>query len=200
MNIDELQKLWNEAGNQPTPSGRARAMNQFTATLRRRRRQEFAWILWTFFVLTVVTGFATWLAFGTNKVNLAAEWAVIPLLLIPWLFAGLFLRRFLQVPVSIHRGDVPITESLGAAMAANKAERLKLKTIGIMYLVALPVLAFSIWQLYAVGKVSSRELGSMITFLGSALFLSAAAVFARYRFWVAPEGEKLTRLFSQFEQ
>jgi len=88
---------------------------------------------------------------------------------------------------------------LEAAMAANKAERLKLKTIGIMYLIALPVLAFSIWQLYAVGKVSSRELTSMVTFLGSALLLSAAAVFARYRFWVASEGEKLTRLLNQFE-
>ena len=200
MNLDELQRLWNSGGNQPTAEQRDRMINQFTSSLRRRRRQELAWLVWSFFVLTLLTGLAGWLLLGTDKVNLTAEWSVIPLLLIPWGFAGLLLKRFFRRRLPAQRGDVAIAQSLAAAMAANKAERVKLKTVGILYVITLPVLAFAIWQLHSVGKVSSRELVSLVTFLGSALALSAGAVLARYRFGLVPEGRKLKALLNQFEQ
>jgi hypothetical protein len=200
MNLDELNEVWNSSGNRPTVEQRDEMINRFTMILRRRRRKELGWLVWTFFVLMLLTGFACWLLLGTNKVHLPVEWGVIPLLLIPWVFAGLFLKRFLRRPARMHRGDVTIAESLAAAMAANKAERSKLKTVGIMYLITLPVLAFAIWQLHTVGKVSSRELVSMVTFLGSALTVSAGAVLFRYRFGLRPEGHKLKVLLSQFEQ
>jgi hypothetical protein len=69
-----------------------------------------------------------------------------------------------------------------------------------MYLVILPVLGFGIWQLRSVGKVSPRELVSMVTFLGGALALSAGAVLVRYWYGLVPEGEELKTLVSQFEQ
>ena len=200
MNLDEMQHLWNSSINGPTTNQRAEMITQFTNTLHRRRRQELAWLVWTFFVLTVLTGFAGWIVFGTDKVTLSAEWAVIPLLLIPWVFACLFLRKFLRQTLPAARGDVTISDSLRAAMAANESERSKLKALGVMYLIALPVLAFSIWQLHSVGKVSSRELISMVTFLGGALALSAGAVLAKYWFSLVPKARKLKALLSQLRE
>ncbi|MBC8096208.1 MAG: hypothetical protein H7Y43_10375 [Akkermansiaceae bacterium] len=200
MNLDEVQNLWNSGINGPTAHQRAEMITRFTSTLRRRRRQEFAWLVWTFFVLTVLTGFAGWLVFGTDKVSLSAEWAVIPLLLIPWVFACLFLRKFLRQTLPAARGDVTISDSLTAAMAANESERFKLKALGMMYVIALPVLALSIGQLHSAGKVPSRELISMVTFLGGALALSAGAVAAKYWFSLVPKARMLKALLSQFRE
>lgn len=200
MNLDELQNLWNSNTNGPTTNEKAEIISRFTAVLRRRHRQELAWLVWTFFVLTILTGFVGWVVFGTDKVKVSAEWAVIPLLLIPWVFACLFLKRFLSEKGTTARGDVTIADSLSAAMAANAAERGKLKAMGWMYLVVLPVLGLAIWQLHAVGKVSGRELVSMVTFLGSALALSGGAVLARYWLSLVPKGQKLKGLLSQIGQ
>jgi hypothetical protein len=200
MNLDELQELWNSGGNQPTAEHRDRLMRQFATRLRRRRRHELAWLVWTFFVLTLLTGFASWQIFGTDKVNVAGEWALVPLLVIPWVFAVVFLKRSLRGALPGHGCDATICESLANAMAANNAQRSKLKIVAVMYVIFLPVLAFSIWQLHSVGKVSSRELMSMATFFGAVLALSAGAVLARYRFGLVPEREKLKALLSQCDQ
>ena len=199
MKLDELQDLWNSSANQPTPGQRAGIIARFTATLRRRRRQELCWLVWTFFVLTLLTGFVAWMIFKTDKVQLAAEWGAIPLLLIPWVFACLFLRRFLRQAAPT-RDDVTISDSLSAAFAANESERSKLKAIGLMYGIALPVLALCMWQLHSVSKISVRELVSMIAFLGSALAVSGGAVLANYWFKLVPRGQKLKALLKQFEQ
>ena len=200
MKLDELEKLWHSSVNCPTPDQRNQMVVRFTASLRRRRQQELGWLVWTFFVLTLLTGFVGWLIFGTDKIKLTAEWAAIPLLLIPWFFAGLFLRQFLRQSASMPDGDVTISDALTAAFAANESERFKLKAVGAMYLIALPVLAVCMWQLHSVGKVSSRELISMGTFLGGALAVSAGAVLARYWFSLVPKRQKLKVLLSQFEQ
>jgi hypothetical protein len=200
MNLDELQKVWNSTMNSPSTDQRREIITQFNSALRRRRRRELAWLVWTFSVLTVLTAFVGWVVFGTDKVQLSAEWGAIPLLLIPWVFACIFLRRFLRQTGLTTRGDMTISDSLAAALSVNRSERSKLKTVGVMYLIALPIMAFSIWQLHSVGKVSSRELISMVTFLGGALALSACALLAKYRFSLVPKGQKLKALLSQFRQ
>lgn len=200
MNLDEIQSLWTSNLNAPSSDQRSRLIARFTSTLRRRRRQELAWLVWTFFVLTILTGFVGWILFGTDKVQLAAEWATIPLLLVPWVFAVLFLRRFLRQSPPAAGGDTTISDALRAAFVANQSERAKLKAIGVMYLIVLPILAASIWQLESAGKVSPRELTSMVVFLGGALTLSAGAVLAKYWLSLLPRARKLRTLLSQFEQ
>jgi hypothetical protein len=195
-----MQQLWNASGNLPTAEQRHEMIVGFNNTLRRRRRQELCWLIWTFFVLTVLTAFVSWLLFTTNKVNLASEWGAIPLLLIPWVFAVIFLKRFLSRRFPVYAGDISISQSLAANLAVNKAERAKLETLGVMYLIAIPVLALCIWQLYSVGKISSRELISMVSFLGGALALSGGVVFAKYWLGLVPAGKKLNALLSQFEE
>jgi hypothetical protein len=200
MNLDELQNLWNSSVNQPNADQSRQMVARFTITLRRRRRQELCWLAWTFFVLTLLTGFAAWLIFGTEKIKLSSEWAGLPLLLIPWVFAFVFLRRFLRRADTVPLPEASISESLTAAFAANESERTKMKALGLMYLIALPVLALCMWQLHSVGKISSRELSSMAAFLGVALALSAGSVLLKYRFSILPKRKKLKALLSQLNQ
>jgi hypothetical protein len=198
MKLDELQNLWNSSDNQPTASQRNHLLAQFNAKLRRRRRMELGGLVWIFLVLTALTTFVGWLILGTDKVRLEAEWMVVPLLLIPWALAGFYLKMFLRTTPANH-DDLTITASLTAALAANQRQRRKLKALGLMYVIFLPVLAIAIWQLHSVGKISSRELISMITFFVAALAVGVGAVLARYRFSLVPEGLKLTTLLSQFQ-
>ena len=200
MNLDELQTLWTSDANRPDPREQAQVLERFSATLHRRRRREAAWLIWTFFVLTTLTTFAGWLVFATDKIRLSAEWAAIPLLLVPWAFACLFLRRFFRARIPKHRGDATIADSLASAMAANHSERFKLKALGLMYVIVLPVLGFSIWQLHSVGKIAPREAVSMVAFLGGALVLSAGAVLARYWIGLVPEGRRLEALLAQCDE
>jgi hypothetical protein len=200
MNLDELQNLWNSKTNQPTGEQCRQMVARFTMTLQRQRRQELCWLAWTFFVLTLLTGFAAWLILGTDKIKLSAEWAGLPLLLIPWVFAFVFLRRFRRRTGTAPLGKATISDSLTAAFAANESERAKTKALGLMYLIALPVLALCMWQLHSAGKISARELSSMAAFLGLALALSAGSVALKYRFSLIPKGRKLKALLSQFDQ
>ena len=197
MKLEELQNLWNSKANEPSPEQRQEMIGRLVHGLRRKRRQEIAWMAWTFLVLTVLTVFAGWLIFATDKFSFGSEWGMIPLLLIPWFFAVLFLRRFLRQNGRIPQGEVSVLDSLKAAWKANRAEQSKMRAIGVMYLIVVPVLGFGMWQLVNVGKVSSRELVSMVIFLGGALAISALAVFARYRLRLLPEGEKIEDLLRQ---
>lgn len=198
MNFNDLQNAWNSDGNEPTPSQREKLSKQIAASLRRQHRNQLIWLVWTFFLLTVMTGFVGWIIFGTNKVNPANEWAVLPLMLIPWSVAILFLKRFFKPAGPLCRGDVAITEALAAAAAANRAAQSRLKIVGVMYAVSIPVLACAMWQLHGVGKTSSRELVSMTIFFGTVLSVCAIGVFVRYRFRLVPQQKHLESLLKQF--
>lgn len=198
MNFNELQTLWNAGGNEPTSVQREKLARQFADKLRRQRRNQLIWLVWTFFVLTVMTGFVSWVIFGTNKVDLAREWGIIPLLLIPWSVAILFLKRFIKPAAPLCRGDVALSAALAAAAAANRAAQSRSKVMGVMYAISIPALACALWQLHAVGKTSSREMLSMAIFFAAVLGLSAAAVFARYRFRLVPQQKHLEALLKQF--
>jgi hypothetical protein len=199
MNFAELETIWNSADNRPTAAEREKLTHHVLAWVRRHRRRDIIWLAWTFGVLTIMTSFAAWLLFATDKVNLAAEWAAVPLLLVPWWFAFLFLRRFLRPAGSHCRGDMPIADALAAALKTNEAAQFRLRAVGLLYAVFLPVLAVSMWQLHAVGKASSRELFSMAMFFGGVLLLSGAGVFARYRFRLKPQQQQLEELLRAYK-
>ena len=123
---------------------------------------------------------------------------MIPLLIIPWSVAILFLKRFIKPAAPLCRGDVALSDALSAAATANRAAQSRSKVMGVMYAVSIPALAGAVWQLHAVGKTSSREMLSMTIFLGVMLGLSGAGVFARYRFRLVPRQKHLEALLKQF--
>ena len=200
MNFADLQTLWNSSGNQPNPAQRERLTQHLLAWVRRQRRHQLAWLAWTFAALTAITAFAGWLLFATEKVDLGIEWGSIPLLLLPWIFAFVFLKRLLAPTVSPVSGEVPIADALARALKANEAARFRLRAVGLLYAIFVPVLAISIWQLHSAGKASSREIVSMAIFFGSVLLLCGAGVFARYRFRLKPQHHHLKALLHHYEE
>jgi hypothetical protein len=199
MNFAELQTIWNAPDNQPNAAQRERLTQQLLAWVRRQRRHQLIWLAWTFATLTAMTSLAGWLLFATNKVDVGMEWGLIPLLLLPWCFAVVFLKRFLKPEVSLATGDVPIADALTRALKANEAAQFRLRAVGMLYAIFVPVLAISIWQLHSAGKASIRELFSMAIFFGSVLLLCGAGVFARYRFRLKPQHDHLKALLRHYE-
>jgi hypothetical protein len=200
MNFDELQTIWNSPGNQPNPAQRERLTQQLLTWVRRQRRHQLVWLAWTFATLTAITALAGWLLFATDKVDPGIEWGLIPLLLLPWCFAFVFLRRFLNAANPLTPGDGPIAHALTRALKANEAAQSRLRTVGLLYAIFIPVLAVSIWQLHSAGKASSREIFSMAIFFGSVLLLCGAGVFARYRFRLKPQHHHLKSLLHHYEE
>jgi hypothetical protein len=200
MNFAELEMIWNSAGNQPSAGEQEKITRQTLGWVRRQRRHQGIWLVWTFGVLTVMTSFAGWVLFGTDKVDLGMEWGVIPLLLLPWTFAFIFLKRFLKPEMAAVRGDMPIVEALGRAIRTNEASQCRLRAMGVLYAIFIPVLTVAMWQLHLAGKASPRELFSMAVFFGGVLLLGGAGVFARYRFRLKPQHEQLKAVFGYYEE
>ena len=172
--------------------------NRFTKSLLRQRRFQAAWLGWTFFCLSLTTAYLGWQILATDKVNLASEWGVLPLLVLPWAFAIHFLIRHFRPANSLYRGDAAIVESVRSARDAIRNKRRNLKMIGVLFLIFVPVLALSISQLHTAGKLETHEMISMVVFMAGVLGLSALGLFLKRRHLGAQQ-MKLDTVLAQFE-
>jgi hypothetical protein len=200
MNFDELQKAWNSAGNQPDLDEQKKIAGQFINGLRTQRRHHFAWLVWTFFQLTLMTGFVAWLLIGTNKVNLAQEWGMILLLLLPWAVALVLLKLFLKQCTPVSYAEGTLHHAISAAASANSAAIRRSKVLGVMYVAVVPILGVVMWQLHGADKISGRELVCMATAFGTVLGVAALAVAARYYRHLLPQHRHLKAVLGQFDE
>src|SRR6187455_964736 len=107
MNLNEMQSVWNSPRNNLPTEEQQRLVAQFTRQMLRRRRFQAIWLTHTFVALTVITIIATW-SIAVGKTRLEEQWAMLPLLTAPWLFAFHFLRRFLKPVSTTARGESPV--------------------------------------------------------------------------------------------
>lgn len=199
MNLDELQKDWNSPRNNlPTEQQRALA-EKFSRQMIRRRRFQRYWLIHTFVWLTLITGLMV-VMMATGKANPTLEWGVFPLLLVPWGFAIQMLRRYRQPAVLAARGELPVGDSLSAALASNQTAQTQSKWIGALYVSLLPLLGVVMNQLHAVGKVSSRDLVSMAVFIGATFLFCGVVLVARHYGRLRPQQKQLEDLLRQFSQ
>jgi len=131
-----------------------------------------------------------------GKVKLDQEWGLFPVLIVPWAFAFHFLRRYLKPVTPAARGEMPVADSLRAALGSNRTEQTHLKLVAVLFAIMIPLLALSMQQLHAVGKMSSRELTSMAVFFSGTLLLSGAGIAARYFARVLPQQRRLNALLT----
>jgi hypothetical protein len=199
MNLNEIQNLWNSAGNRPPTAIQQQWADKFTRQMIRRRRFQSAWLINTFLWLTLVTVLAGWNVMK-KKVALDQEWALFPLLIVPWAFAFHFLRRYLKPAAPIARGEISVAESLRAALNSNKAEQSHLKLVGVLFAIMIPVLAVSLWQLRATHKVLAHELMSMVILFGGVLLVSSAGIAARYFGRVLPQQRQINALLAELNE
>ncbi len=196
MNFDELQQAWNSPRNNLPTEAQQRLADQFARQTIRRRRFQTVWLINTFVWLTIITVLATRMV-AVGQTTPAQEWGLFPLLLVPWAFAIHFLRRYLKPVAPMTRGEMPIVESLRVALASNQATRSQLKLVGVLYVIMIPLLALAMRQLYAVGKVSERELTSMAFFFGATLLLGGIGIAVRYFMRIQPQHKRLDALLTQ---
>jgi len=196
MNYDELQNTWNSPGNN-LPNAQKRILaEKFARQMIRRRRFQRFWLINTFAWLTLITVIAVSNVMA-GKTNPALEWGLFPLLIVPWGFAIHFLHRHLKSTPPIAGGELPMIDSLRAVRASNREAQSHLRIVGVLYVMVIPLLALSMQQLHAVGKVSARELTSMAVFFGAVLLLSGAGVAARYFGRLRPQQKQLDGLLAE---
>lgn len=196
MNPNEMQSAWNSPRNNLSTEAQQQLAQKFTRQMIRRRRFQALWLINTFVWLTVIAVLAI-RTVAVGKVGLAQEWALLPLLIVPWAFAFHFLRRYLKPVSPATRGELSVADSFRAALSSNRAQRSHLKLVAGLFAIMIPLLAVSMQQLHAVGKVSSRELVSLAAFFGGTLLLSGAGIAARYFGRVLPQHKQLNALLAE---
>ncbi len=156
MNFADIESVWQSPDNQPGPDQLAQAHARLIRDLRRRRRVHLLFLGVVLFVLTLFTVrvvlFAAGSTTGSTPFDFAHEWAVAPLLVLPW--AGWL------VIVMLHRrqaGRHPdfsasVQASVAASLDANRNQRQRYRVVGGLLLASVPVLALAVLQLQRLGK------------------------------------------------
>ena len=196
MNFDELKNDWNSPRNN-LPTEQQRALTEkFSRQMIRRRRFQTWWLIHTFVWLTLISGLAIGMI-ATGKANLTLEWGLVPLLLVPWAFAIHFLRRYQKPATPVIRGELPVRDSLNAALVSNRTHQSHLKLVGVLFVLMIPLLVLMIQQLHAAGKVSARELTSMALFFGATLLVCGIGIAARYFGCLLPQQRQLDAVLAE---
>ena len=196
MNLNEMESAWNSPRNKLPAAEQQQLADKFNRQMIRRRRFQSLWLINTFVWLTLITVAAIW-SVMTGATSPAQEWGLFPLLIVPWAFAVHFLRRHLKPVAPTTRGEMNIMDSLRATMVSNLQTRTHLKLVGVLYVIIVPLLAFTLRQLFTVGKVSERELASMALFFGAVLLLSGVGIAARYFTHLRPQQKRLEALLAE---
>lgn len=195
MNLNEMQHVWNSPRNNLPTETQQRLADQFSRQMVRRRNFQGVWLLNTFAWLTVITAGA--IGMMTVDQRMAREWALLPLLILPWGFAIHFLRRYLKPTTPVAPGEMAIVDSLRVALESNRETGSHLKLVGVLYVIMTPLIALAIRQLHAVGKVSDCELTSMALFFGTVLLAGAGGISIRYFKCLQPQQKRLNALLGE---
>jgi hypothetical protein len=199
MNFDDLKQIWNGPLNQWPAEGQQLLARHFAKELARRRRFQAVWLGWTFLALAGIT-FLALRAMASHRVDLELEWVLFPLLLVPWAFAFHFLRRFLEGRSGAPRGVLSVTDALRAALQSNRSAQRRLKLMGILFALMVPMLALAMRQLQLAGKASLSEVISMGVLFAGVLALSAAGMAARLFVRLRPQQRRLESLLVEIDR
>src|SRR5689334_21079400 len=110
MNLNERQNVWNSSRNNLPTEEQQRLADQFARQMIRRRRFQAIWLINTFVWLTLITVLVIW-NIEVGRSTPSQEWGLFPLLIVPWVFAIHFLRRYLKPVAPKTRGELPIVDS-----------------------------------------------------------------------------------------
>jgi hypothetical protein len=196
MNLDDLQNDWNSPRNNLRSGQQRKVAERFTQQMIRRRRFQLLWLINTFVLLSAAT-FVAFRAVAAHKVNFEREWVMLPLLVLPWAFAFHFLRRYLNPPGSLAKGETSVADSLRAALDSNRAEQSNLRRVALLFAVMVPLLGVAVQQLQSAGKISpGNELTSMVVFFAVALLLGGTGIAVRYFARLRPQQRHLDALLA----
>jgi peptidoglycan/LPS O-acetylase OafA/YrhL len=199
MDFEKLKKVWQSAANTPAPAETEQLKTQFAGNLRRRRRKFIGFLTWVFSALSLVTGMVIYHLLVTHQTMLDTEWAIIPLLIIPWFFAIRFLWQFRRHNRDYAGYQNSIMDALRATLDENRLARSRAKRVGLIYLLSIPVLVLASYQLRQSGKMSGSEMASMLVVFGIALAIAGGWTAFQYYKKLLPQQAEVESLLRHYE-
>ncbi len=199
MNTDPLHALWNSPRNVPTADAGQQLAAVFVARQRRNRQLLTWWLVWTFLALSSVTTLAIVNLTENGAASLSGQWALWPILALPWCAAFVFLRRFRQEASTLVHCTANLRSALSSALASNLAERRRLSLVGGLIVLTAPITALAIRQLHEAGRATIDQAWSMAAVFGAGLALGGTFVLWRYWHVLVPESRRIDSLLRDLD-
>jgi hypothetical protein len=199
MDFETLEKLWRSEANDRATVAETYVLEATMKTLRQRRGAFSTGMGLVALALLVWTGAIIYAVITGKIADITQEWGIVALLSVSWLAflrAQAQQRRHLQAWPD---ATISMPEAINALIDENRTARARTRMMGLAFLVFAVVLALSVGQLYAVGKMEWRHVVQGSLMFGGALLLSATIHAIRYVRVLRPEGERLKRLLAQYE-
>lgn len=198
MSYDDIQNLWQSPGNRPSPAEQERERARLVDTLRRqhrafRRRLGLA-VGWLAVSLVILAG----QVLSGRPFSVAREWAVLPLMVLPWVAAVLFIRRQLRHQRAHAGFEDSVSRTVRALLDANHAAQQRARIMQILLALSAPIMAACIWQLQAVGKTRPQEAASLATVMAVLIAGSFAGTWWHAR-RLRPEERRLAGLLAALQ-
>jgi hypothetical protein len=150
--------------------------------------------------LTLFTGWTVYSIFTSAvRIDFVHEWAIFPLLTIPWFVYLKIQRQYQQHLRSFPHANAAIPELLDALIDENLTARKRAKFMLLALLIFVVVTGLALWQLYAVGKMESRHVLQFIILMAGALGVIVLLNSRRYFRVLKPEGEHLQNLLKNHQ-
>lgn len=194
---DLLDRLWHSAGNSPKTHELEALRPRLLDRLRRDRR--------LLALRLAAAGAALALLSVVGLLSLSGDssegpgWATALLLAPPWVAFALFVRRLLRTGDRVAAAAGTIREALAAALAETRAGLARIRTVAVLHVVALPILALALRELVSAGKVSPSELRSLALVLGGILAATGAVLLHQAVARLSPRARRLAALLADYD-
>lgn len=200
MNFERLERAWRSSANSPSEAAKTYLMEEMMEALKKRRRDFRGF---TMLIGLTLTGWTLKIVydviFRPFPFDISREWAALPLFLLPWaalVFIGVQHKRHMHAFPDPYRST---PDTLRALIDENDVAQARTRWMAGMTALCIVLLAVMLGQLMSVGKMSGQNV-----FQGSILFGTIFAGIWVYHGWhyfrkLRPEGERLRRLFADYE-
>ena len=202
MNFDDIQKTWQSPHNRPSTAQLEKDKMNFLTDLRKRNRGAVLFMLWILGVLLFLTGkillHFVWPDPAKVVIDLSREWAVIPLLALPWLCLLVFFKKYRR-----HRAAHPdyarsISASLRALLDENRLARERQKWVALLSGVMLLLMPLIVHQLRAVGKAGDEILVPAFVLLPALMLCIFLGMLWHQRRVLLPRKRELEQLLASY--
>lgn len=204
MNFAEIETTWHSPHNRPTPAQLEKQKMNLTEELN-RRRSDTRGLLWLSAIpLVLLTAklvqHMLWPDPALSRFDLAREWMVIPLFLLPW--AGWLVMWSLHHGHNAQHPDYAhsIQANVIALLDENRRARTRTLVIGSLLAASVPLLGSVLWQLRAVGKVGDGLLIPACVIYPTYVVLTLAWMGREYFHKMEPRGRELEGLLAQYRE
>lgn len=199
MQIETLERLWRVHDHDPDRTAQAYMLEAMMTTLERRRRGQTVFVLCVGAVLGTIT-----LVFGYDIIrhegfDPTREWASLLMLAAPWIALILMKRAHDRHLRHFPNPGASIPQNLRVRLDENRSAQHS--AVVMFWLMGLfPVVTgIALWQLIGTDKMTVVQAMQGALLFGGVLGASTVAQVLRYRLFLRPEGEQLTRLLAEYE-